>query len=234
MSSMNIEDLEITVTRKKIKNMYLRVLPPDGSISVSAPHLASEKAIRQFVQRKLPWIREKQQQVRSRKRTEPYQLINGETHYIWGRAYRLLIVEKGKCYKIELAADEIIFQVRRGSTVEQRKAHYLAWCREQLEIKAAELSAQWMQTMEVEAREIRTKNMKTKWGTCNCRERRIWLNLQLVRWPESCLNYILVHELAHLIERGHNKRFYALLDHYLPEWRVQRNILKSADCSQLI
>ena len=84
--------------------------------------------------------------------------------------------------------------------------------------------------MQVEVREIRTRNMKTKWGTCNCRERRIWLNLQLVKWPLSCLEYIIVHEFTHLLERGHNKRFYALLDGYLPDWRKQRKILKSAVC----
>lgn len=227
---MNIEGLEISVVRKKIKNMYLRVQPPDGSVKVSAPRNMSEKVIRQFVQQKLPWIRKKQQQIRSRKRHEPYQMVTGEIHYLWGQAYRLVIVDKGSRYQIDLRADEIIFQVREGSTYEQRKAHYLAWRREQLELKAAEIASGWMQRMQVEVREIRTRNMKTKWGTCNCRERRIWLNLQLVKWPLSCLEYIVVHELTHLLERGHNKRFYALLDGYLPDWRKQRKILKSAVC----
>ncbi|HHU07923.1 MAG TPA: M48 family metallopeptidase, partial [Clostridiaceae bacterium] len=109
---MNIEGLEITVVRKRIKNLYLRVLPPDGSISISAPRNVSDKAIQQFVQRKLPWIREKQQQIRTRKRSKPYQLVAGETHYILGQAYRLVIVEKGSRYRIDLRSDEIVFQVR--------------------------------------------------------------------------------------------------------------------------
>lgn len=226
---LQISGLTVDVVRKEIKNLHLGVYPPDGRVRVAAPLAVDDEAVRLAVIGKLGWIKRQQAQFAAQARQSNRQMVGGESHYFLGRRYRLRVHEHTGPGRIEVRNKSYIdLFVRPGTSVEQREQVLLRWYREQLRLLIPSLLAKWEPLMGVQVADWGIKRMKTKWGTCNIEARRIWLNLELVKKPVACLEYVIVHEMTHLLERHHNERFVALMDQHLPHWQAYRQELNAA------
>lgn len=226
---MSISGLDVEVVRKQIKNLHLGVYPPHGRVRVAAPLAVSDDAVRLAVIGKLGWIRRQQAKFARQPRQSQREMVAGESHYFLGQRYRLRITEQQGAAKVVLRNKAMIdLQVRPGTDMAQREAVLLRWHREQLKAMIPPLLEKWQPVLGVQTSSWGVKKMKTKWGSCNIAARRIWLNLELAKKPAQCLEYIVVHELVHLLERHHNDRFTALMDATLPTWRNCRDELNTA------
>lgn len=233
-SELIIANLPIQVERKKsLKNMYLRIYPPDGRVKVTAPILTSEDTIRQYILRKMPEINKVREKMTGQKRQSKREYVSGEAYYLWGKAYRLQVVSKGNKRNVKKVGNKIILTVPEGSDVKLKESLIIEWYRKELKRCIPAVLERCQNRMNIYANEWRVKNMTTKWGTCNISEKRIWLNLQLVKKPPECLEYIIVHELVHLIERNHTERFQALVEEHFPTWREVKRTLNEAPLEHL-
>ena len=221
---LNVSDITVEVIRKDIKNMHLRVQPPDGRVVLSAPHSVSDATIDGFVASKLAWIRRQQADIAAQERQTQREGVTGESMYVWGKQCFLTVVE-GAGYAIDIAGQEATFTVRAGSSAERREAYMREWYREQLCKEVERLLPVWEERTGLKCAEWKTKYMKTRWGSCNPEARRIWLNVQLAKHPVGCLEYVILHELAHFVEKSHGPRFVAVMDAYMPTWRSIRKEL---------
>ena len=225
-SLLVISGMEIQVVRKNIKNLHLAVLPPDGKVRVAVPHHVTDEQVRLAIITKLAWIRRQQADFSQQPRQTEREMINGESHYLWGRQYRLEVIEQVGKHRLETKGkSKLRLYVQPGTSVENRLLVLNNWYREQLKLKVAELVEHWSPIIKRKPKACGIRKMKTKWGSCNIEAKRIWLNLELVKKPPECLEYILVHELVHLLERHHNDRFRKHMDKFLPKWREHRNLL---------
>lgn len=225
-SLLELEDLKITITYKVVKHLRLTVRPPGGETRVSAPLTMPPETVRIFILSKLDWIQAQRQKLLSQDRPAPPQYLDGESHFFQGRRYVLRIVEQPAPPKVTLAPDALELYVRPCSPPEKRRRLLEEWLRRQLKTAIASLVAQYEPMMGVKVKEFGVKRMKTRWGTCNPGASRIWLNLELAQHPLPCLEYVVVHEMAHLLEPAHNQRFWRLLDQFYPQWRACREELK--------
>ena len=226
---LSINGLAVDVIRKSIKNLHLGVYPPQGRVRVAAPLSMTNEAVRLAVIDKLGWIKKQQAQFDSQPRQSEREMVTGETHYFFGRGYRLRLVEHDKAGHVRVVNNSTLeLAVRPGTSADQREKVMQQWLREQLKAQAGPLIDKWQTIVGVEAAEWGVKRMKTKWGSCSIEARRIWLNLELAKKPPECLEYIIIHELAHLLERNHNDQFVAIMDRCMPKWRSVRDLLNSA------
>lgn len=218
--------VRVEVVRKDIKNLHLGVYPPKGRVRVAAPLVLSDEAVRLAVVEKLAWIKKHKARFEKQSRQSQREMVNGESHYFLGQRYRLRVHEQAGSPKVALRGVAIIdLFARPGTSSEQREAILLGWYREQLKILLPSLLEKWQAIIGVQASSWGIKKMRTKWGSCSIKVRRIWLNLELAKRPTQCLEYVLVHELVHLLERHHNERFMALMDQFMPHWRQSRDML---------
>lgn len=225
---LDVCGIAVEVVRKNIKHLYVGVHPPGGRVRVSAPLRIDKDAIRLAVISRLGWIRKRQAQFEHQERQSEREYVSGECHYFEGRSYRLNVIEQNSPPAVlRLDNNTIILSVRPGSDHVKREKVMDKWYRSQLRDRLPLLVDKWEKKIGVKVKDIRIRKMKTRWGTCNTRARRIWLNLELMKKPASCLEYVVVHELVHLIERKHNNRFRALMDQYLPGWRTHKAQLNS-------
>ena len=225
---ITINGLTVEVVRKAIKNLHLGVYPPHGRVRVAAPLAVSDDAVRLAVIGKLGWIKRQRAKFEAQPRQSQREMVNGESHYFFGQRYRLRITEHQGTGKVVLRNKATIdLYVRADTSVEQREGVLLRWYREQLKSLIPPLLEKWQPIIGVQAAAWGIKKMKTKWGSCNVNAGRIWLNLELAKKPVQCLEYIVVHELVHLLERHHNDRFTGLMDTYMPTWRGHRDELNS-------
>jgi len=222
---LKLAELTIAVERKAIAHVHLNVHPPDGRVRLAAPAHLNDQALRAFAIRKLGWIRQQQAKMRAQERETPRDLVNRESHYVWGRRCLLRVIEHDAPPSIELRPTRLLLSVRPGTDAAARSAILAAWYREQLRERVAPLLAQWEQRLGVHVHHLYVQHMRTRWGSCNPTQRTIRLNTELARKPPACLEYILVHELLHLLEPSHNARFIALLDQHLPGWVQSRDQL---------
>lgn len=223
---ITINGLQVEVVRKAIKNLHLGVYPPDGRVRVAAPLAVSDDAVRLAVIGKLGWIKRQRAKFEAQPRQSQREMVAGESHYFLGQRYRLRITEQQGAGKIILRNKAMIdLHVRPGASAEQREEILLRWYREQLKNRVPPLLEKWQLIIGVRVAAWGIKKMKTKWGSCNTNAGRIWLNLELAKTPLPCLEYIVVHELVHLVERHHNDRFMALMDAFMPLWRHYREEL---------
>ena len=226
---ITIGDLTVEVVRKDIKNLHLGVYPPNGRVRVAAPLVISDEAVRLAVIGKLGWIKRQQARFEAQPRQSQREMVNGESHYFLGRRYRLRVLAYTGPPRIRCSgADFLDLFVRPETTVEQRQRVLDCWYREQLRERIPPLLEQWQSMLGVRVAEWGIKKMKTRWGSCNIRARRVWFNLELAKKPMRCLEYVVVHELMHLLERNHNTRFKTLMDRHLPMWRTCREELNRA------
>lgn len=227
MLEIKIQGIPITVEKKKIKNLYLKVVPPDGKVIISAPKRMSQKVIEDFAVSKINWIQEKRKKYEKQPKEIELQYISGENIYLWGRSCPLELRYSNVCSKVTLLEERIVIQVPMNSTPEQRERCLNEWYRIQLKERIPLLIAKWENVIGVQVQDWGVKNMKTRWGTCNTSAKRIWLNLQLAKKKPECLEYVVVHEMTHLLERNHNQRFYGFMDKFLPDWRNIKDELNS-------
>jgi len=229
MTQIIVGDLVIEVVRKKIKNLNLGLYPPDGQVRMSVPLRADEETIRSFAYAKMNWIKKHQAKFRRQERQNPPEFVTGETHYFQGQRYSLNVIVHAAAPQVAIRDQATLDMLVRGdSTSSQREKVLLAWYRQQLKQAIPPLIQKWSPMMGVKVNEWGVKQMKTRWGSCNIKAKRIWLSLELARKSPQCLEYIVVHELVHLLERGHNQRFYALMDKFLPHWRLLKDELNQS------
>lgn len=224
---MLISGVEIEVVKKNIKNMHLSVLPPDGRVRISAPTAASNEAISLFAISKIAWVKKQIQKFENQQRQSEREYISGESHYLWGRRYKLELKYTKTTNKVEIKSNKLILTVREHSTPKQRENIINEWYRAELKAKLPALIEKWEEIIGVKANAVGVKNMLTRWGTCNVKDKRIWINLQLAKKPLNCLEYIVVHELVHLLEKTHSPVFVEYMDKFLPDWRVIKDELNS-------
>lgn len=220
-----IGGIPLTIIKKtNLKNLYIRVNPPHAEVVVSSPTSVSDEEIHLFVLRKLPEIRKVQDKMLKQTRQTKRKFVSGEAHYLWGKPYMLKIVYGNKA-KVERLPDKLVLTVIEGASTETKEKILNNWYRKELNRVLDSLIGKCEGIVGESANEYRIKNMKTKWGTCNIQDKRIWLNLQLVKKPVACLEYVLVHELVHLIEKNHTNRFYSLVEEFYPAWKQSLQLL---------
>ena len=223
-----IAGIPVKIIRKGIKNMHLYVKPPDGHVEVSAPRHLSEESILMFVRTRLGWIRKQQEKFLSQPRQTERQYVSGETMYMWGKQYFLQIEYSNKGNSVALSGDSVILTVRKESTAKQRENYVNEWYRSQLKKEVENRLPKWEARTGLYCSSWQTKYMTTKWGTCNTQTGKVWLNLQLAKKPFECLDYVILHELAHLRVRNHGVEFVAILDEHMPYWRESRKLLNDS------
>jgi predicted metal-dependent hydrolase len=217
--------IDVEVVQKEIKNIHLSVHPPDGAVRISAPLRMDLDSIRVFAITKLGWIKKQQQKLREQERETPREYLDRESHYLWGKRYLLKIVEKENVPYVTVKHDTMVMVVRPHAGTEIREAVLAQWYRETLKEVAAPLIAALEPLLGVKVEQFFVQKMKTKWGSCNYRSRNIRLNTDLAKKPRNCLEYVVVHEMVHLLEPSHNSRFKGLMDQFLPQWRGYREEL---------
>lgn len=233
MKQMTVGGVAVDVVRKPIKNLHLGVYPPHGRVRVAAPLAVSDDAVRLAVVGKLGWIKRERAKFKSQPRESRRELVTGESHYFLGNRYRMRVIEHTGPGKVVLRGKTALdLYVRAGSDVAARERVLQRWYRQQLQRLVPRLLAKWERAIGVKATEWRIKRMRTKWGACSIEARRIWLNSELAKKPQRCLEYIIVHELVHLLERHHGDRFTSLMDRYLPNWVAIRTQLAGAPLGQ--
>ncbi|MEI6706812.1 MAG: SprT family zinc-dependent metalloprotease [Methylococcales bacterium] len=236
-SVITVGDLLINVVRKDIKNLHLGVYPPDGRLRVAVPLKTNDDAVRLMVISKMVWIKKQLAKFAGQQRQAQRHYVSGESYYLKGQRYLLNVIYHPAAPNVVIRHNtHIDLTVRSGSSEEKRQQVMTEWYRQQLKARIPALIDKWQLIIGVEVHDWGIKQMKTKWGTCNISARRIWLNLDLVQKPEHCLEYIIVHELVHLLERHHNDKFTAYMDQFMPQWRTYRDelnqfILNHADWS---
>ncbi len=225
---VRIANFEIDVVRKNIKNMHLAVYPPTGRIRISAPDKADEELVRLFLISKLGWIKKQVKAFKDQPRESKRLFVTGESHYFKGKRYLLKIKEhQGHSYAEITGTKTLVLKVKNDTPTEERARVLKEWYRKELKLQIPTLLKKWENKIEVKANDWGVKQMRTKWGACNIEDKRIWLNLELAKKPPICLEYIIVHELVHLLERNHNDRFVQYMDQFMPKWRLHRDELNS-------
>lgn len=224
-----VSGLKVDVVRKQIKNLHLGVYPPRGRVRVAAPLGLTRDAVRLAVIDKLSWIKRQRAKFEAQPRQSVRELVSGETHYFLGRRYRLRVIERsGRAEVVQNGKHGIILYVRPHSDRECRERLLLEWYRVQLKELAGPLLTKWQKTLHVQVSSWGVRKMKTKWGSCNPLTGHVLVNLELAKKPVQCLEYVIVHELVHLLERKHNDRFIALIDKHLPNWKQYRDELNAS------
>ncbi len=226
-SKVTIGGIPVEITRKaNLKNLYIRVFPPYGEVRVSSPMEVSDEDIRLFVLRRLPELNRVRERMVALKRQRKREYVSGEAHYLWGKPYRLQVIYEGTQYKIRKTPTKIILTAPAGATKEAKEAAVTEWYREELKRVLESVIPRCEARTGICVNEVKVKNMRTRWGTCNIDKRRIWLNLQLVKKPPECLEYVLIHELVHLLEKNHTHRFHALVEEFCPTWKDAKKLLE--------
>ncbi|MEY4979599.1 MAG: hypothetical protein RLZZ352_1869 [Pseudomonadota bacterium] len=225
--TIDLGGVSADVVRKRIKHVHLSVYPPAGRVRISAPEHMALDTIRVFAISKLSWIKGQQRKVQAQARELPRDYIDRESHYLWGKRYLLTVVEQNAAPSIDQQHNRIVLSVRPGTTTERREELLDAWYREQVKAAVPPLLAKWEALMGVKSSKVFIQRMKTQWGSCNPSSHAIRLNTDLAKKPPECLEYIVVHELAHLIEPSHGPRFVSAMDLFMPQWRQYRDELNT-------
>lgn len=223
---IEINGIPIEIIKKRIKNMNLRIYPPDGLVKVSVPMRFSDKLVRSFLHEKSDWISTHRERVRARSSSRDELLQTGATIEFKGKNYLLIVEEHNGPSNIRIQDELIYCYTRPESNSMQLRLQIERWYRKEMDILLPELIKQWEAIIGVKVAQWGIKKMKTRWGSCNTRAARIWISLSLIKKPLICMEYVLVHELVHLLEASHNKRFYALMTQFMPNWKEYQHLLE--------
>lgn len=213
------------IKKKNLKNLYVRINPPEGSVTVSTPSEYPDEEIKLFVLKKMPEITKIRDKMLSQARQTEREYVSGESHYLWGKPYRLQVIFEGNRHVITKTPNKIILQAPVGSTKEARERAFNEWYRQELKRVLDGVASNCEAKTNLLANEYKVKNMRTKWGTCNIDKKTIWINLQLAKKPVECLEYVVIHEQVHLVEKNHTHKFHALVEEYCPNWKETRKLL---------
>ena len=230
---MDVAGISVKITKKDIKNMHLYVKPPDGHVEVSAPRHLSDESISMFIRTRVGWIKKQKEKFREQPRQTEREYVSGETLYVWGKQFFLQIEYSYHGNTLTLSGDKAILTVRKESTAQQRENYVNEWYRELLKAEIEKRLPKWEKLTGLYCSGWQTKKMSTKWGTCNTKTGKIWINLQLAKKPFECLDYILLHELTHLQVKDHGPEFLAILDEYMPYWREVKKQLNDSTLDYL-
>lgn len=222
---LQLAEIEVDVVRKDIQNIHLSVYPPQGAVRISAPRHVELESIRLFAIRKLGWIRRQQEKIRGQERETSREYLDRESHYLWGKRYLMRIEDVDAVPAVRRTQRELILSCRPGSTLEKKQEILEAWYREQLHARLPELIKVWQPRLGVTVDRIFIQRMKTKWGSCSPGSGSIRINTELAKKPPVCLEYIVVHEMIHLLEPTHNHKFRQLMQLHYPNWQQARNLL---------
>lgn len=226
---IRVGDLVVDVVRKDIKNLHIAVYPPEGRVRVSTPRRLDDEAVRLAVLSKLPWIRRHQARFANQERQSAREVVSGESQYYLGLRYLLNVIYHQARPRVELRGNRTIdLYVPSGSDTAKREKALIEWYRSELKALIPPLIEKWEPVIGVHVQDWGVKRMKTKWGSCNIEARRIWMNLELAKKPVNCLEYVVTHEMVHFHERLHTDRFVALMDEFMPKWRLYRDELNAA------
>lgn len=231
MEQIKLGDITVDVELKDIKNVHLSVYPPKGRVRIAAPQRMNLDTIRIYAISKLSWIKKQQQKFQTQVREAPREYLNREGHYYLGSRYLLKVIEHDAPPVITLKHKTIEMRLRPNTDMLKKQLIMDEWYRSQLKIILPPMIKKWEKTMGVSLFEFGIKKMKTKWGTCNREAKRIWLNLELAKKPFQCVEYIVVHEMVHLLERNHNDTFIAYMNQFLPEWKELKKELNKLPVS---
>jgi predicted metal-dependent hydrolase len=230
LSRITVSGLPVEIVRKAIKNLHLGVYPPNGRVRVAAPVRVHNEAVRLAVISRLAWIKRQRRRFHSQERQSAREFISRESHYFLGRRYLLNVIERDEPSRVVVVHNKTALDVYvpRGTECAKKQQALIAWYRKELKALIPPMIEKWEGILGITVADWGVKKMKTKWGSCNVEDRRIWLNLELAKKPVHCLEYIVAHEMVHLLERHHNDRFTTLMDKFLPNWRLHRDELNSA------
>lgn len=233
MERLMLGDIVVDIELKDIKNIHLSVYPPKGRVRIAAPKRMTIDTIRIYAISKLSWIKKQQQKLQMQVREAPREFLTKEGHYYLGSRYMLKVVEHDAPPEITVKHKTIEMRIRPETEVQKRLKLMDEWYRAQLKELIPPMITKWEKIMGVSLNEFAIKKMKTKWGTCNCEAKRIWLNLELAKKPFHCIEYIVVHEMVHLLERNHNDKFIAYMNRFLPEWKELKKELNKLPVSHV-
>ncbi|NOR71519.1 MAG: DUF45 domain-containing protein [Methylomarinum sp.] len=226
---LTVSGIDVQVVRKAIKNLHLAVYPPNGHVRVAVPEHVTDDNVRLAVVCKLSWIKRQQQDFKNQPRQSERQYISGECHFFFGRRYRFELIEcMGKSKISVLQGGKLKMFVKPGASIASKEQLLTAWYRAELKRCVSGLLDKWQPIVGEQVADWGVRKMKTKWGSCNIKAARIWLNLELAKKPIECIEYILVHEMVHLLERNHNEVFKNHMDRVLPQWRSYRALLNKS------
>lgn len=225
VTQIKLGDITVDVVKKGIKNIHLSVYPPAGNVRIAAPFRMDLDNIRVFAITKLGWIKSQQQKLCEQARETPREYLNRESHYVWGTRYLLTVSESEQSPSVELKHHRMVLRVRPDTDAHKKQAIVAEWYRVRLKQAVAPLIAKWEPLIGVKVKQFFVQRMKTKWGSCNPGSHNIRLNTDLAKKPPECLEYIVVHEMVHLLEPTHNARFVALMDRFMPKWQFYRGML---------
>lgn len=226
---IEVGGITVDVVRKQIKNLHLGVYPPDGRVRVAVPWRLKEDEVRLAVISRLGWIRRRRAEFEEQARQSKRDFLTGESHYFQGRRYLLDVVTEDRPPKVKVVSStRIRLQVRPEFDRDRREEILSTWYRSTVKAAVPQLLRKWEPKLEVTVEDCRVRRMRTRWGSCNAEARRVWLNSELAKKPPRCLEYILVHEMVHLLERNHTDRFKELMDRFMPNWRTHRSELNRA------
>jgi predicted metal-dependent hydrolase len=223
--SFDLGDIAVDVVFKNIKNVHLSVNPPHGAVRIAAPARMKLDTIRVFAVSKLRWIKQQRRRFQEQERETPREFLDRESHYVWGKRYLLKVIEVDEAPSVELKHKLMVLKVRPGTDKAACQAIIEAWYRHRIKEAVGSLIAKWEAILNVKVNRVFVQKMKTKWGSCNAASRNIRLNTDLAKKPPDCLEYVLVHEMLHLLERTHSARFISLMDRFMPKWQFQREML---------
>jgi predicted metal-dependent hydrolase len=226
-SQFEIDNILIEVVRKSIKNIHLSVHPPQGRVTISAPAHLKLDTIRVFAITKLTWIRDQQKKLLGQERESSREFLNRESHFVWGERYLMKVIKVDKSPSLEIKNKQLVFRVRSDWDQADKQAFLDSWYRELIKESAEDLLPKWEKKLGVEVGKLFVQRMKTKWGSCNSKAASIRLNSDLAKKPRECLEYIIVHEMAHILELTHNQRFIKIMDANMPKWRSHQQLLNS-------
>ena len=230
---LEIAGIPVKVIKKDIKNLHLYVKPPDGHVEVSVPQHMSDDSITLFLRTRTGWIKKQQEKFWEQPRQTEREYVSGETLYVWGKQYFLQVEYSNRKNALDFSGDRAILTVRKESTAKQRESFVNEWYRERLKAEIEKRLPRWESLTGLYCSGWQTKYMTTNWGTCNTKTGKIWINLQLAKKPFECLDYVLLHELAHLRVKDHGPAFIAILDEYMPYWRDVRKKLNESTLDYL-
>ena len=224
---LTISGIDIDVVYKDIKNLHIGVYPPMGRVRVAAPTKFDDDNVRLAVIRRLPWIKKQRQQLQAVERQSEREMVTGESHYVWGVCHRLKVIERPGRAHVEVDGERLLLYTPAETGAEGRRTLLDHWYRQQLRAAIPDLITKWESVLDTSVLRWSIRRMKTKWGSCNRETGHIWFNVELAKKHPDCLEYIVVHEMTHHLERNHGERFTKLMDGFMPDWRARRDRLNS-------
>jgi predicted metal-dependent hydrolase len=229
---LTVRGIDIDVIYKDIKNLHIGVYPPLGRVRVAAPQRLDDDRVRLAVIQRLPWIKKQREQLSKAQRQTKREMVTGESHYVWGIRCRLRVIERPGRAHVELDGGRLLLYVPEDTDEDARLSVLQRWQREQLRARIPALVARWELVIGRTVPKWSIRRMKTKWGSCNRETGHIWFNVELAKKHPDCLEYIVVHEMTHLLERNHGERFTKLMDRHMPDWRSRRDQLNDAPLAE--